>query len=157
MDPNACLLHIDRYIDGGQVVDARILLAEYWRWRATGGYEPVEVDKTGKPGDEFARECKKRLDEATRVVTYTVNIDEPPMPHDRGGFTSLDDALAWATDEAKRIEDQFADDENVGQIYCEDNLGNTWNLIEENGFYSWEPADVIDAQFPLVELPESQP
>ena len=155
MDPKECLRQADQFISDLQYLDARIRLAEYWRWRARGGFQPIEVAGTLQRGDDFARECRRRLDSATNAkpVIFSVGVDEPPMPWSQDGFTSLDSALLWATTEAKRIEQQFADDECVGQIFCEDTIGNSWNLIEENGIYTWEPADVIDEQYPIIELP----
>lgn len=157
MDPQECLRQADQFISDLQYLDARIRLAEYWRWRARGGFQPIEVAGTLLRGDDFARECKRRLDSAAcaKNLTYSVNIDEPPMPWGQGGFVDLEDARLFAIVEAKRIEEQYPNDrgDDIGQIFCEDTIGNSWNLIEENGIYAWEPADVIDEQYPIIELP----
>lgn len=156
MDPKECLRLVDQMTSDGRYIDALILLGQYWHWRARDGAEPIEVAGTLDRGDDFARKCKTRLDTAmgTKPVEFTCNVDEAPMPWSQGGFTSLESARLWAIGEARRIEE--ADEgrgDDFGQIYCEDSLGNSWNLVEENGLYSWETADVIKEQYPIHELP----
>ena len=156
MDPKECLRQADQMISDLDFASARIRISQYTQWRARGGFEPIEVAGTLQRGDDFARECIRRLESVQEIkpIEFTCNVDEPPMPWSQGGFTSLESARLWAIDEARRIEaaDQGNGDD-FGQIYCEDTIGNSWNLIEENGLFSWEPADVIEVQFPIVALP----
>lgn len=145
MDPKETLRLIDQYISDGRYTDARFLLADYWRWRAHGGFEPTEPAGTRDRGDVFARKCRERLQTAAipSQRVYTVTIDEPPMSFGEER-DSLDEALAWAKTQAQRIEQTYDSDEDFGQIYCEDDLGNSWSLVEDNGIYSWEPDVRID-------------
>lgn len=152
MDPKETLRLVDQYISDLRYVDAQFLLVEYWRWRARKGFEPIEVAGTLQRGDAFAHECRRRIESATnyKPVEFVCNVDEPPMPWEMGGFTSLESARLWAMAEARRIEKQYPNEQDFGQIYCEDSLGNSWNLVEENGLYSWESADTIESEKPIA-------
>lgn len=148
MDPKECLRLLNQAIENGNILESQIKLGEYWAWRAKNGFEPIAVLDTAKSGDQFATEARIRIANllSQMRIAYSVNIDEPPMPWGKTGFASLTEALEWAKQEAQRIERDYDPnhDPDVGQIYCEDTLGNTWSLREENGLYSWE-ADAVSA------------
>jgi hypothetical protein len=151
MDPKECLRQADQMISDLDFASARIRIAEYTRWRSRGGFEPIEVAGTLKRGDDFARECIRRLESvlAIQPVEFIVHVDAS-IPYSQRELTSLESARLYAIDQAKLIESR---EEPCGEIWCEDTIGNTWDLVEENGLYTWEPADVIEQQFPILDLP----
>lgn len=153
MDPKECLRLADQYISDGRYVDARIQLAEYWRWRARGGFEPFEVAGSLKRGDEFARECRARLESATLPInlTFTCHVDVPFIEITSQVFPSLDAALIWATEQGKRIDETHPNESR--SIFCEDTVGNSWSLIEDNSGYVWQQEASIDKMYPIGELP----
>jgi hypothetical protein len=151
MDPKECLRQADQMISDLDFASARIRIAEYTRWRSRGGFEPIEVAGTLKRGDDFARECIRRLESvlAIQPVEFIVHVDAS-IPYSQRELTSLESARLYAIDQTKLIESR---EEPCGEIWCEDTIGNTWDLVEENGLYTWEPADVIEQQFPILDLP----
>ncbi len=151
MDPKECLRQADQMISDLDFASARIRISEYTRWRSRGGFEPIEVAGSGKRGDDFARECIRRLESVSAIqpVQFIVHVDAS-IPYSQRELTSLESARLYAIDQAKLIEDG---EEPGGEIWCEDTIGNTWSLVEDNGLYSWEPADVIELQYPILELP----
>lgn len=58
MDPIAALQFCHQAISDCDIEDAREHLANYRRWRASGGLQP---EVYGTPGDAFARECARRI------------------------------------------------------------------------------------------------
>lgn len=150
MDPKECLRQADQMISDLDFPSARIRLSEYSRWRSRGGFEPIEVAGSGKRGDDFARECIRRLESACEIepIEFTVHVDGSTC-HAQPEMTSLESARLYAIDEAKRLEDL----EQQADIWCEDTIGNTWQLAKENGLYTWEECDVIEQQYPILDLP----
>lgn len=64
MDPEACLRRADQAVSDLFLDEAAEALADYWRWRDRGGFEPHDVAHSGKRGDAFAREVQRRLCDA---------------------------------------------------------------------------------------------
>lgn len=152
MDPKECLRIADQSISDLAFDNARIHLSEYWQWRHKGGFEPNEVAGTTKRGDDFARECKRRLDSAigAKPNTFTMHMDYSTPIVEMDGFTSLESARLWLI--GVLIGKSLSSDD-IDQIWCEDTLGNTWNLTVLHGSYTLVPADVIEELFPINELP----
>jgi hypothetical protein len=65
MDPEATLNTADQAISDGNYTTAREALAAYQAWRNNGGFQP-NMRHAAKPGDAFARECSRRLTDATQ-------------------------------------------------------------------------------------------
>lgn len=150
MDPKECLRQADQMISDLDFASARIRLSEYTKWRSRGGFEPIEVAGSNKRGDDFARECIRRLESVREIrpTEFTVHVDVS-IPYSQSELTSLESARLYAIDQANRVENDY----DNGEIWCEDSIGNTWTLVEENGLYSWEPTDEIEIQFPILDLP----
>jgi hypothetical protein len=64
MDPTACLIACDQAITDGDLDVARDRVGDYYLWRRRGGFEPVDVAGTAMRGDEYARQCQRRIDAA---------------------------------------------------------------------------------------------
>jgi hypothetical protein len=64
MDPVVCLTRADQAISDGELHEAAQALDDYDKWRASGGFEPIEVAGTTMRGDTFAEYCERRLDDA---------------------------------------------------------------------------------------------
>lgn len=151
MDPKECLRQADQMISDCDFASARIRLSEYSKWRSRGGFEPIEVAGTLKRGDDFARECIRRLESVCEItpVEFTVHVDTS-IPYQQDELTSLESARLYAIDQAKLIENS---EDPHAEIWCEDTIGNTWQLAEEDGIYTWEECDVIESQYPILDLP----
>lgn len=72
MDPAECLRIADQCISDLDYESARFHLDNYRRWRAVGGFEPMEIAGSHQHGDLFARKCRDRLQSAENAsIQYT--------------------------------------------------------------------------------------
>lgn len=65
MDPKACLLRADQAASDLNFEECESALIDYQRWRAKGGFEPLDV--VGKRGDAFHRATAQRAADAART------------------------------------------------------------------------------------------